>query len=87
MTFGASGKTIASQAPSDMAIQNFPAMADAVAAACQLAQELGCDIVFSPGCASFDAFRNFEHRGQIFNQLVQLHMKSNRGPMNHQDLE
>jgi UDP-N-acetylmuramoylalanine--D-glutamate ligase len=26
--------------------------------------------VFSPGCSSFDMFRNFEHRGKVFKELV-----------------
>ena len=28
-------------------------------------------IVLSPACASFDRFANFEHRGQVFRQIVQ----------------
>jgi UDP-N-acetylmuramoylalanine--D-glutamate ligase len=27
-------------------------------------------VVFSPGCSSFDMFNNFEHRGEVFKQLV-----------------
>jgi UDP-N-acetylmuramoylalanine--D-glutamate ligase len=27
-------------------------------------------VVFSPGCSSFDMFKNFEHRGEVFKQLV-----------------
>jgi UDP-N-acetylmuramoylalanine--D-glutamate ligase len=27
-------------------------------------------VVFSPGCSSFDMFRNFEHRGEVFKGLV-----------------
>lgn len=27
-------------------------------------------VLFSPACASFDMFKNFEHRGDVFNQLV-----------------
>ena len=29
-------------------------------------------IVLSPACASFDEFRNFEHRGDVFKQLIHL---------------
>jgi len=27
-------------------------------------------VVFSPGCSSFDMFKNYEHRGNVFKQLV-----------------
>jgi UDP-N-acetylmuramoylalanine--D-glutamate ligase len=27
-------------------------------------------VVFSPGCSSFDMFKNFEHRGNVFKDLV-----------------
>ena len=27
-------------------------------------------VVFSPGCSSFDMFKNYEHRGDVFKQLV-----------------
>lgn len=30
----------------------------------------GSVVLFSPACASFDQFRNFEHRGQVFMELV-----------------
>jgi UDP-N-acetylmuramoylalanine--D-glutamate ligase len=75
LTFGASGASIASDAPIDMETHNFERMEDAVTKAFQLAREHRSDIVFSPGCASFDQFRNFEHRGRTFNQLVAEQMK------------
>ena len=33
-------------------------------------------ILFSPACASFDQFRDFEHRGDEFKRLVQCNLKS-----------
>ncbi|MFP4012864.1 MAG: UDP-N-acetylmuramoyl-L-alanine--D-glutamate ligase [Chitinispirillaceae bacterium] len=31
----------------------------------------GEKVVFSPGCSSFDMFKNFEHRGEVFRKAVQ----------------
>ncbi len=42
---------------------------DAVKIALEASQE-GDTILFSPACASFDMFDNFEHRGDVFKQLV-----------------
>lgn len=45
-------------------------MAEAVQVAQQQAQEGDC-VLLSPACASFDMFKNYMLRGQIFTQLVQ----------------
>jgi UDP-N-acetylmuramoylalanine--D-glutamate ligase len=42
---------------------------DAFEAAHQLAQR-GDVVLLSPGCASFDQFDNYEHRGRVFKELV-----------------
>lgn len=44
-------------------------LAEAVAVAAELAQP-GEIVLLSPACASFDFFRNFDHRGEVFKELV-----------------
>lgn len=45
-------------------------MQDAVARAHELARP-GDTVLLSPGCASFDMFRNYEHRGEVFTAAAQ----------------
>ena len=44
-------------------------MEEAVALAAELARP-GDVVLLSPSCASFDMFRNYEHRGRVFKELV-----------------
>lgn len=44
-------------------------MQDAVDKACKLAVS-GDVVVLTPGCASFDMFNSFEHRGRVFKEIV-----------------
>ena len=50
-------------------IKRADSMDEAVAAAHSLA-ESGDIVLLSPACASFDWFKNYEHRGQVFKELV-----------------
>jgi len=51
------------------AMSSAGSMREAVAMARALA-EPGDAVVLSPGCASFDMFNSFEHRGQVFKDAV-----------------
>ena len=53
----------------EMPIQIHSTLESAVKAAGKIAQE-GDIILFSPACASFDMFRNFEERGEAFREIV-----------------
>ena len=70
---GASADDIAlalTDSKSSLKIVRKPLFADAVEAAKQLAK-FGDRVVLSPACASFDAFRDFEERGNTFRAIVE----------------
>jgi len=52
-------------------VERSVSLSDAIAAASRSA-ESGNAVVFSPGCSSFDMFRDFEDRGEQFRVLVKV---------------
>lgn len=66
--FGRTGPVIA-RALEGLPLHTVGPMADAVALARRLARP-GDAVVLSPACASFDEFRSFENRGDVFRALA-----------------
>jgi UDP-N-acetylmuramoylalanine--D-glutamate ligase len=52
-----------------IATERCPTLESAVARAAQLARP-GEAVLLSPACASFDMFRDYKHRGEIFAAAV-----------------
>ena len=66
--FGQSSQKIMRELKSQKA-QQFSDLPEAFQHAVKQAQA-GHVILLSPGCASFDQFDNYQHRGQVFRDLV-----------------
>ena len=50
-------------------MEESPTLEAAVSRAAEIAAA-GDTVLLSPACASFDMFRDFEHRGDVFRQAV-----------------
>ena len=74
ITFGESGKRIASTLQ-ESGVSNIEAIESKqlqdVITASQKQATKGSAVVFSPACASFDMFKNFEERGKQFNEIIE----------------
>lgn len=68
--FGRDADQIATALQGAVDIQRVGSLSEAVTAAQQQAQS-GDTVLMSPACASFDMFRNFEERGDVFIAAVQ----------------
>jgi UDP-N-acetylmuramoylalanine--D-glutamate ligase len=55
--------------PAGVPVEDAESMDDAVRRAREAAR-VGDVVLLSPACASFDMFRNFEHRGDVFKAVV-----------------
>ncbi|MFA5160787.1 MAG: UDP-N-acetylmuramoyl-L-alanine--D-glutamate ligase [Elusimicrobiales bacterium] len=69
LAIGADAPKIAAELEGSAPILNCGTVDSAVASCLELAKP-GDILLFSPACASFDQFRDFEHRGQYFKELV-----------------
>ena len=76
ISFGASGNTIAKELGGGLLVQEFPTLKNAMDQIGGIIAKHRCGVLFSPGCASFDEFRNYEERGDYFHRLVVLSIGS-----------
>lgn len=50
---------------------SFASSMDEAVHRCDAVAQSGDSVLLSPACASFDMFKNFEHRGQVFSEYVE----------------
>ena len=66
---GTTAAKIAEQLRGAVPLVDAKTLDQAVAKAYDAAKP-GDTVLLAPACASFDQFRNFEHRGEVFKQIV-----------------
>jgi UDP-N-acetylmuramoylalanine--D-glutamate ligase len=69
VVIGEAGPAIGSALAGVVPVASAPSLEAAVVEAARLARP-GDAVVLSPACSSFDMFRNYEHRGEVFQAAV-----------------
>ncbi len=69
MAFGESGDRIKEQMGESIAVTRVETMEQALTAAVKNAAP-GDAVLLAPGCASFDQFEDYSHRGRVFERMV-----------------
>ncbi|MDP1881147.1 MAG: UDP-N-acetylmuramoyl-L-alanine--D-glutamate ligase [Parachlamydiaceae bacterium] len=68
-TIGQAADKIEEELTPDISVLKFSSLEEAVKAAFDHTNE-GDTVLLSPGCASLDMFRNYAHRGELFQKIV-----------------
>lgn len=81
ITLGQTGPLLAQRAREEslcldrsILVKEVGSLEEAVGAAQRLSMP-GSAVVFSPGCASYDMFDNYDHRGRVFKDLIRAHFR------------
>jgi UDP-N-acetylmuramoylalanine--D-glutamate ligase len=69
LAFGAAKEAVAADFHAHPHLEKCDALMDACERAAQIAVD-GDTVLLSPACSSFDAFKNYMHRGQVFKEWV-----------------
>lgn len=69
LLIGRSREKLFNEITPELEAEKLETLEEAIKRASSLAKK-GETILLSPGCASFDQFQNFEHRGDVFKKLV-----------------
>jgi len=77
IAFGQARQEISAAVGDRLPLLSYASLADALTAAGQWLDGSG-PVLFSPACASFDEFDNFEHRGRFFNQAIKRIVPANK---------
>jgi len=70
IAIGQAAEKIASQLKNSLPVTIWPTLEKAVARAKEIAAP-GDAVLLSPGCSSFDMFRDYAHRGEVFKEAVE----------------
>ncbi|MBI3900906.1 MAG: hypothetical protein HY324_01990, partial [Chlamydiia bacterium] len=70
LALGAAAQRIEQELAEEVCVERVASLREGVARASQVATS-GETVLLSPGCSSYDHFRDYQHRGEVFKQSVE----------------